>query len=227
MLCKLQYRLFNLSIKKFLYAASSSCYGIAKVPTNENHSLDTKYPYALSKLMGEQLVMHWCKVYNLPVISIRIFNAYGSRAKTTGVYGAVFGVFLRQKLSNKPFTLVGDGKQKRDFLHVKDLVKAFYLASKNKYKNKIYNLGAGSPQTILKLIKILNGKYVKIPKRPGEPDITWADIRKIKREIKWKPKVSFEKGVNEMLQNINDWKNAPLWDTKSIKIATRLWFKYM
>ena len=217
----------KLKIKKFVYAASSSCYGLAKVPTKENHKIDPKYPYALSKLMGEQLVMHWCSIYKLPVVSIRIFNAYGNRVRTTGAYGAVFGVFLKQKLSQKPFTLVGNGKQRRDFLHVKDVVNAFYLSSKSKYSNKIYNLGAGSPKSILSLINIMGGKVIKIPKRPGEPECTWADINKIKREIKWKPKVNFKSGIEEMLLNIEDWKNAPLWNPKKIKKVTKSWFRYL
>ena len=217
----------KLKIKKFVYAASSSCYGLAKVPTKENHKIDPKYPYALSKLMGEQLVMHWCSIYKLPVVSLRIFNAYGNRVRTTGAYGAVFGVFLKQKLSQKPFTLVGNGKQRRDFLHVKDVVNAFYLSSKSKYSNKIYNLGAGSPKSILSLINIMGGKVIKIPKRPGEPECTWADINKIKREIKWKPKVNFKSGIEEMLLNIEDWKNAPLWNPKKIKKVTKSWFRYL
>ncbi len=217
----------NLKIKKFIYAASSSCYGLAKVPTKENHKLEPKYPYAISKLIGEQLSLHWNKVYKLPVISIRIFNAYGPRVKTTGAYGAVFGVFLKQKLEGKPFTLVGNGKQKRDFLHVKDIANAFYLASKSKYNNRVYNLGAGSPKSIINLIKILKGKVVKIPKRPGEPECTWANINKIKKEIRWRQKIDFKSGVEEMMSSILDWKSAPLWTPKKIRKATKNWFKYL
>ena len=157
----------KLKVKKFLYAASSSCYGIAKTPTKETDKLNPLYPYALSKLMGEDIVMHWNKLYKIPVISIRIFNAYGPRVKTTGAYGAVFGVFFKQMLSKKPFTLVGDGTQKRDFLHVRDVANAFYLASQNKSKFNIFNLGAGKPQSIKSIIKILCVKYIKIQKRPG------------------------------------------------------------
>lgn len=217
----------KLKVKKFVYAASSSCYGLASVPTKENHFLDPKYPYALSKLMGEQLCTHWSKVYNLPVISIRIFNAYGPRVRTTGAYGAVFGVFFKQKLSNKPFTLVGNGKQRRDFLYVDDIAEAFYLCAKSKIKNKIYNLGAGSPQSIIKLIKLIGGNYINIPKRPGEPECTWANISKIKKDIKWKPKIKFEDGVREMIKNIDHWSDAPLWNAKNINKATKNWFKYL
>ena len=201
----------NRKIKKFVYAASSSCYGLASTPTNENHKISPEYPYALSKLMGEQVCFHWSKVYKIPTISIRIFNAYGPRVKTTGVYGAVFGVFFKQKLENKPLTLVGNGLQRRDFLNVKDVVNAFYMSGISKKKNEIYNLGSGNPKKILDLIELLGSKkIVKLPKRPGEPDCTWAKKKKIKKQIKWKPNISFKYGVNEMLSNIEKWKDAPL-----------------
>jgi UDP-glucose 4-epimerase len=218
----------NQKIKKFVYAASSSCYGLAKTPTNEDHKISPEYPYALSKLMGEQACFHWSKVYKIPTISIRIFNAYGPRVKTSGVYGAVFGVFFKQKLENKPLTLVGNGLQKRDFLNVKDVANAFYMSAISKRKNEVYNLGSGSPKKILDLIKLLGtNKVVKLPKRPGEPDCTWADTKKIKRQINWKPNISFKNGVNEMLLSIDKWKNAPLWNKKNIKKATKTWFKYL
>ena len=98
----------------------------------EKNPINPLYPYALSKYQGEQLCFHWNKVYRLPVNSIRIFNAYGTRSRTTGAYGAVFGVFLKQLLSKKPLTIVGDGKQKRDFLYVTDVADAFYKASQTK-----------------------------------------------------------------------------------------------
>ena len=214
-------------IKKFIYAASSSCYGIAKTPTNEKHKISPQYPYAISKYMGEQACLHWHKVYNLPVVSIRIFNAYGPRVRTTGLYGAVFGVFLKQNLENKPLTIVGDGKQRRDFLYVSDVAKAFYLAAKSKNNGQIYNLGANKPITILKLANLIGGKKIYLPKRPGEPNCTWANIKKIKKDLKWKPEVPFEEGVKHMLNDIQSWKKAPLWDKRSIKKATKTWFKYL
>ncbi len=217
----------NFKIKKFVYAASSSCYGVAKVPTDENHPISPEYPYALTKYLGEQAAFHWCKVYKLPVLSLRIFNAYGPRVRTTGLYGAVFGVFLKQKLENKPLTVVGDGAQKRDFLYVSDVTKAFYIAAKSKKVGEFYNLGASKPQSIKKLTKIIGGKIVHIPKRPGEPKCTWANISKIKKDLKWLPTVSFEKGISEMIKDINHWKKAPLWNKNSIKKATKSWFKYL
>jgi UDP-glucose 4-epimerase len=214
-------------VKKFIYAASSTCYGIARVPTDEKHQINPQYPYALSKYIGEQTCMHWHKVFNLPINSIRIFNAYGIRSRTSGAYGAVFGVFLRQKIANKPFTVVGNGNQKRDFVYASDVARAFYQVGKSKYKGKIYNVGSDNPQSINKLVRLLDGKKINIKKRPGEPNCTWANIKKIKKEIGWKPQISLEEGVKIMVKNISYWRNAPLWNKKSISKATKYWFKYL
>lgn len=214
-------------VKKLVYAASSSCYGLAQVPTSESAPISTEYPYALSKYMGEEAVLHWGKVYRLPVNSIRIFNAYGTRSKTSGAYGAVFGVFLAQKLAGKPFTVVGDGTQRRDFLYVTDIARAFRLAATTERVNEIYNLGAGNPQPVNRLVELLGGPVIHLPKRPGEPDCTWADIAKITSELGWKQRVTFEEGVAEMLKNIEYWRQAPVWDTASIEQATKTWFSFL
>ena len=214
-------------VDKFVYAASSSCYDLAKTPTTEDHPIDTKYPYALSKYQGEQAAFHWHDVYGLPVNSIRIFNAYGTRSRTSGAYGAVFGVFLKQKLANKPFTVVGDGSQTRDFLYVTDVANAFYAAANTSYVGRIYNLGAGKPQSVNRLVELLGGEVSYIPKRPGEPDCTWADITRISTELSWQPKVSFEQGVANIVEQIDYWRNAPLWDPSSIANATKTWFEFM
>jgi UDP-glucose 4-epimerase len=212
-------------VSKFVYAASSSCYGlVSEVPTSETAAVDTQYPYALSKYQGEQTVLHWGKVYDLPVNSIRIFNAYGIRSRTTGAYGAVFGVFLAQKIANQPFTVVGDGTQTRDFVYVTDVARAFLAAAETEQVNQIYNIGCGNPQSVNRLVELLGGTATYIPKRPGEPDVTWADIGKIEKELGWRPQISFEEGVATMLENIDYWKDAPLWDSQSIDRATEAWF---
>ena len=128
-------------VKKIIYTASSSCYGISKkFPTDELEKLDPKYPYALTKLLGEQILMHWSKVYKISVISLRLFNVYGPKSRTSGTYGAMFGTFLAQKISNKPFTVVGNGKQSRDFTYVSDIIDALIIASKSKIFNDIFNV---------------------------------------------------------------------------------------
>jgi UDP-glucose 4-epimerase len=212
-------------VGKFVYAASSSCYGLAATPTREDHPIAPQYPYALSKLQGEQATFHWGHVYKLPVNSIRIFNAYGTRSRTSGAYGAVFGVFLRQKLAGKPFTVVGDGTQSRDFLYATDVAEAFLRAAETPMSGEVWNLGAGNPQSVNRLVELLGGPVVHIPKRPGEPDCTFADIGKIRRDLGWEPKVTFDTGVARIVADIEYWRDAPLWDPDSIAKATAGWFR--
>jgi UDP-glucose 4-epimerase len=214
-------------VRKLVYAASSSCYGLAATPTREDHPVAPQYPYALSKHMGEEAALHWHRVYRLPVNSIRIFNAYGTRVRTTGAYGAVFGVFFKQKLAGKPFTVVGDGTQRRDFLYASDVAEAFLLAAETSLSGEIWNLGAGNPQSVNRLVELIGGPVTYIPKRPGEPEITWADISKITRDLGWRPRISFEEGVARMMAEIDKWRDAPLWDPESIAHATRVWFNYL
>lgn len=215
-------------VRKVVYAASSSCYGLAtEVPTAETAAIKPEYPYALSKYMGECAALHWHQVYRLPVNSIRIFNAYGPRSRTSGAYGAVFGVFLAQKLKGQPFTVVGDGTQRRDFVYVTDLARAFLAAAEADDSGEVFNVGAGDPQTVNRLVELLQGPVVYIPKRPGEPDCTWADIRKIQKRLGWSPHVSFEEGVATMLRQIERWANAPVWTPASIEGATKTWFQYL
>lgn len=213
------------NIDKIIYAASSSCYGITKkVRIKENYKISTMYPYAFSKYTAEQAIIHWSNVYNIKFISLRLFNVYGPRSRTTGAYGAVMGVFLKQKLSNKPLTIVGDGKQTRDFVNVDDVANAFVKAAFSKVNKGIFNVGTNKPQSINYLANLIKGKKIYIPKRPGEPRYSCASISRIKKELNWQPKISFEKGIKELIENINYWKSAPLWNKQSIKKATKIWF---
>lgn len=214
--------------KRILYAASSSCYGIPdSYPTTELAEIRPQYPYALTKRIGEQLVMHWTQVYKIPALSLRFFNVFGPRSRTSGTYGAVFGVFLAQKLSGQPFTVVGDGNQTRDFTFVTDIVAALIAAAESDKKGEIYNVGSGYTTSVNKLVELLEGDKINIPKRPGEPDCTFADITKIKNEIGWIPKISVEEGVTEIVKHIEYWRNAPVWTPDSIESATKDWFKYL
>ena len=152
----------DLKIRKFIYAASASCYGIPKkYPTDEKSKIDTKYPYALTKFLGEELVMHFAKIYKMPNLSFRFFNVYGLRSRTSGAYGAVFGVFLAQKYAGMPLTIVGNGKQTRDFIHVSDLVSALIkAANKKSLKGKIFNIGSGKETTVNEIAKLIGGKNI-------------------------------------------------------------------
>lgn len=217
-------------VKKFVYASSSSIYGIPcpeDIPTSERASIKPQYPYAETKYQGERWASHYYDVYGLPTISLRLFNVYGTRSRTTGAYGAVFGTFLAQKINGKPFTIVGDGSQSRDFVFVEDVCRAFILAADSKISGEVFNVGTGKPQTIRRLVELMGGEVTYLPKRPGEPDITCADISKIKLALNWRPCVSFEEGVKIMLDNIDYWKDAPVWTPESIKEATKTWFDFL
>ncbi len=215
-------------LKKFVYAASSSCYGIAKqIPTTETAQISPEYPYALTKYIGEELLMHWAKVYKINAISTRFFNVFGTRSRTSGTYGAVFGVFLAQKLAAEPLTIVGDGNQTRDFTYVTDVCNGMYLASKSKYSGEIFNIGSGNPQSINYLASLIGGKTTFISKRPGEPEVTHADISKAKKLLGYEPRISFERGVEIVLENIDYWRDAPVWTPEKIVNETREWFEYL
>lgn len=216
------------NVKRLIYAASSSCYGIPDTyPTPETAPLRPQYPYALTKSLGEQLVLHWNQVYKLPALSLRLFNVFGPRARTTGTYGAVFGVFLTQKLHNKPLTVVGDGTQTRDFTFVADVARAFLLAAQSSLSGEIFNVGSGAHYSVNQIVSLLAHDSINIPKRPGEPDTTFADVTKIESKLGFKAKVPFEEGVVKLLETIQDFQNAPLWEEKSIEEATKPWFQYL
>ncbi len=218
-------------IERFIYTASSSCYGIPDIyPTPENAPMRPAYPYALTKMIGEQYVMHWQQVYHLPAVSLRLFNVYGPRARTTGTYGAVFGVFLAQKLAGKPYTIVGDGTQTRDFTFVTDVADAFVAAANapaSAVTGQIFNVGSGDTYSVNQLVAQLGGPVIHIPKRPGEPDCTFADTHKINNTLGWHAPTPFEKGVDIMLEHLDDFRDAPVWDEKKIEVATQDWFKYL
>jgi UDP-glucose 4-epimerase len=215
-------------IKKLVYAASSSCYGIPDTyPTPETAPNHPQYPYALTKQLAEDLLLHWGQVYGLPVISLRLFNVYGPRSRTSGTYGAVFGVFLAQKLANQPFTVVGDGTQTRDFTYVTDVAEAFLAAAESSVKQEVINVGSGNPRSVNDIVKLLSGSVTYIPKRPGEPDCTMAEVTKAKTLLKWQAKTSLEDGVAQLLREIDYWRDAPVWTPDSISQATKDWFKYL
>jgi UDP-glucose 4-epimerase len=217
------------AVKRVVYVASSSCYGIPEVyPTAETSAGDPRYPYALTKYLGEQLAMHWARTYRLPCASVRFFNVYGPRARTSGTYGAVFGVFLAQHLAGQPLTIVGDGEQTRDFTYVSDAVDALVTVANSDKVGEIYNVGSGRPVSVNELVRLLGSPAtVHIPKRPGEPDCTWADISKIRSELGWEPKVAIADGVRVMLENIDYWRDAPVWTASRIAEATADWFNYL
>jgi UDP-glucose 4-epimerase len=216
-------------VRRLVYAASSSCYGIPDLyPTPETAPIQPQYPYALTKYLGERVLLHWAKIYDLPAISLRFFNVYGPRARTSGTYGAVFGVFLAQKLAGRPLTVVGDGTQTRDFTYVGDVVDAILAAAERGRIGEIYNVGSGDTVSVNRLVELIGSDRIEsLPKRPGEPDCTFADISKISRELDWHPRVAIEEGILRLMQHLDNWKDAPVWTPDTIAEATKDWFKYL
>lgn len=215
-------------VKKVIFAASSSCYGLPlNFPTSETEPTNPQYPYALSKYLAEQIFLHWKFVYKTEGVSLRLFNVYGPRARTSGNYGAVLGVFLGQKRAGLPLTIVGDGNQTRDFTYVSDVVKAFTLAHESPLTHEILNIGTSKPTSINRLAELLGEKSIHIPKRPGEPDITHADIGRAREELGWVPEISIEEGVSLVLKDIDSWADAPAWTASQIEGSTIEWFRYL
>jgi UDP-glucose 4-epimerase len=216
------------AVPRVVYAASSSCYGIPDAfPTLETAEARPQYPYALTKYLGEQIALHWSKVYRIPTLSLRLFNVFGVRSRTSGAYGSVFGVFLAQKLAGRPFTVVGDGTQSRDFTYVTDVARAFIVAAESEATGEAINIGSSRPQTVNRLVELLGGDVVNVPKRPGEPDCTYADTLKANTLLNWESQVSFEEGVRRVLDDIDYWGKAPVWDERSIAEATKAWFDHL
>lgn len=215
-------------ITKLVYAASSSCYGIPDTyPTPETAEIRPQYPYAFTKWAGEQTALHWSHVYGLPFVALRLFNVYGPRSRTSGTYGAVFGVFLAQKLAGAPMTIVGDGNQTRDFTYVTDVARAFLAAALSDTSGQSFNVGSGGTYSINSLVEMLGGPSSYIPKRPGEPECTFADTTRISEVLGWSPEVGFNEGVRSMLEHIDYWRDAPVWNPESIAEATTEWFTYL
>jgi len=220
----------KLGVKKFIYASSTSIYGIPEqYPTPETAPADPRYPYSSSKYLAELAVIYWGRTYHLPVAALRITTAYGLGMKARGAYGSVMKVFLPQKANNMPYTVTGDLSQARDFVNVEDVSSAFIKAAESDVSGEVFNVGSGQPTTLGRLIELLgdsNG-IVYLPERPGEPHVTWADISKIKAMLGWEPKVSIEDGVKVMLDHLDDWKGEKVWTPEGIQEAMKEWNRYL
>jgi UDP-glucose 4-epimerase len=213
------------NVKRFIYAASSSCYGIPDlIPTPERAAIQPRYPYALTKYIGELYVRHWAEVYKLPALSLRLFNVYGPRSGSNS-YGAVISTFMAQKLANQPFTVVGDGTQTRDFVYVTDVVDAFIRAAEaDNITGEFFNIGSANETTINRLAALLEpSNIVYIPWRSGEPRRMQADILEATNRLGWKPSTRLLPGLRNVLDNIDHWKDSPVWSPEDIESATKIW----
>lgn len=188
-------------VKKFIYSASSSAYGIQKsLPLREDMIPNPLNPYALQKYIGELYCRLFSSLYSLPTVCLRYFNVYGPRQSTKGAYATVIGIFLRQKKRGQPMTVVGDGKQRRDFTNVKDVVAAniFAMKSGKVGKGELINIGSGDNFSVNEVADLISGKVTHIAPRPGEARVTLADISLAGKLLGWRPKIKFEDGIKEL-----------------------------
>lgn len=187
-------------VQRVVYSASSSAYGVQKrLPLVETMTPNPKSPYGLQKYVGELYCKVWNTVYGLETVSLRYFNVYGPRLNPDGAYALAVGKFLKQRKENKPLTITGDGKQTRDFTHIRDVVRANILAAESPKvgKGEVINIGAGRNVSVNELAKLIGGSAEHIAPRL-EPHDTLADNSLAKKLLGWGPKVSLEEGVAEL-----------------------------
>jgi len=182
----------NACVRRFVYSSTSSGYGNNPAPSVETQPDDCLNPYSASKIAAEKFCKMYTDLYGLDTVCLRYFNVFGERSPTRGQYAPVIGIFERQKAAGEPLTIVGDGSQKRDFIYVKDVARANYLASIMPLKGhngEVFNVGSGKNYSIQEIADLISPEQKYLPKREGEMETTLANIDKIKSVIGWKPEV--------------------------------------
>ncbi len=182
----------NACVRRFVYSSTSSGYGNNPAPSVETQPDDCLNPYSASKVAAEKFCKMYTDLYGLDTICLRYFNVFGERSPTRGQYAPVIGIFERQKESGEPLTIVGDGSQRRDFVYVRDVARANYLASIMPLKGhngEVFNVGSGKNYSIQEIADLISPKQKYLPKREGEMETTLANIDKIRSVIGWKPEV--------------------------------------
>ncbi len=187
------------NVKKVVYSASSTYYGNQDAPHHENMLPNPLNPYALSKYVGEQYCELWTHLYGLPTISLRYFNVYGKRQPSVGAYALVLGIFLKQHKEGGPLTIHGEGSQRRDFVHVRDVVEANIAAYYSSASGMVLNVGSGTNISVKELADLILKKQVFEARRQGDADVTLADISRIQKVLNWKPTVDIVEGIKELL----------------------------
>ena len=179
-------------VKRFVYSSTSSAYGNNPYPNVETQPDDCLNPYSASKAAGEKFCKMYTDLYGLETVILRYFNVFGQRSPARGQYAPVIGIFQRQKEAGEPLTLVGDGLQKRDFIHVEDVARANYIAATAElgdHIGEVFNIGSGKNYSIKDIADVISDNQVFIPKRSGEMETTLADITKVESVMGWKPEI--------------------------------------
>ena len=187
------------NIKRLMYSSTSAAYGLTEiVPQDEKVELDCLNPYSTSKVCGEEICKMYTKLFGLDTIIFRYFNVYGERAPTRGQYAPVVGRFLKQVEEGKPITIVGDGEQRRDMIHVSDIVQANLAAAKTEKTEafgQIFNIGTGVNYSVNQMAELIGGETTNLDPRPGEARVTLSDSSKAKELLDWQSKVNFKEWV--------------------------------
>ncbi len=185
-----------MKVKRFIFSSSSSVYGNAKVPTSEDHPLNPISPYALNKLIGEQYCKLYSEIYNIDTVCLRYFNVYGDRMNNEG-YKLVFPIFKEQISNNKPLTINNDGEQRRDFIHVDDIVRANILVAKHSsnFNGDIYNVGNGKNYSINEIADMFGGEK-QYGNQVIEPFETLAETAKIDLDLNFQPKKDLKQWIS-------------------------------
>jgi len=180
-------------VKRVVYSSTSSGYGYNEPPNVETQPDDCLNPYSVSKIAAEKLCKMYSDLYGLETIVLRYFNVFGERSPTRGQYAPVIGIFERQRDAGEPLTIVGDGTQRRDFIYVKDVARANYLASLmpkvRDHLGEVLNVGSGINYSVQEIADAISDNQTYIPKREGEMETTWSNIDKVNKVIGWKPEV--------------------------------------
>lgn len=181
-------------VQKVMYSSTSSGYGFNQPPNHENQPDDCLNPYSVSKVAGEKLCKMYTKLFGLKTVVFRYFNVYGERQPLRGQYAPVVGIFLRQRASGEPLTIVGDGEQRRDFTHVSDVVQANILAAtkdvEDKFYGGTYNVGCGVNYSVNEIANAISDNQINIPPRIGESRITLANNGKLRTIFGWRSQVN-------------------------------------
>jgi nucleoside-diphosphate-sugar epimerase len=186
-------------VKRFIYSGSSTYYGNRTPPHRESDPPDLLNIYGVTKRVGEQYTLLFDQGFDLPSLVLRYFNVYGPRQPETGAYALVLGIFLKRRADGKVLEIHGDGRQRRDFIHVRDVVAANIAAYESSLRGEIFNVGSGTSLSVKELADLISPDQVHIEARKGDAMATLADISKIGAQLGWSPKITFEQGLKELL----------------------------
>jgi UDP-glucose 4-epimerase len=190
----------DAGVKRFIYSGSSTYYGNRTLPHRESDPPDLLNIYGLTKRVGEQYTLMFDQGFNLPSVVLRYFNVYGPRQPETGAYALVLGIFLKRKADGKPLEIHGAGQQRRDFIHVRDVVAANIAVLESNIRGEVFNVGSGTSLSVKELADMISPDQVHTEGRKGDSAATLADISKIQVALGWSPKISFAEGLKELLR---------------------------